>query len=96
METTIKGIKDDRLDPNEVSSKLIELEDRSRWNNLRIDGIEETPNETWEYCEIENQELIKNKLKINESRTNLKLMNILKLIVAIDYRKRNIRIVHTQ
>ena len=27
LETSIKGIKDDLLDPNDVSSKLIELED---------------------------------------------------------------------
>ena len=50
--TSIKGIEDDILDPNDVSSKLIKLEDRSRRNNLRIDGIEETPNETLEDCEI--------------------------------------------
>ena len=62
----MKGIEDDLLDQNDVSSKLIKLEDRSRRNNLRIDGIEETPNETWEDCEIKMQELIKNKLKINE------------------------------
>ena len=32
-----------------------------------MDGIEEeTPNETWEDCEIKIQELIKNKLKMNE------------------------------
>ena len=66
MELRIKGIEDDLLDPNDVSSKLIELGDRSRRNSLRIDGIEETPNETWEDCEIKIQELIKNKLKINE------------------------------
>ena len=31
-----------------------------------IDCIEETPNETWEDCEIKIKELIKSKLKINE------------------------------
>ena len=62
----MKGIEDDLLDQNDVSSKLTKLEDRSRRNKLRIDGIEETPNETWEDCEIKMQELIKNKLKINE------------------------------
>ena len=66
VETSFKGIEDDLLDPNNVSSKLIELEDRSRWNNLCIDGIGETPNKTWEDCEIKIKELIKNKLKINE------------------------------
>ena len=34
-----------------LSAKLIELEDRLRRNNLRIDGIKEEPNETWEACE---------------------------------------------
>ena len=57
MEISIKGTKDDLLDPNDISSKLIELEDRSRRNNLRMDGIEETPNETWEDCEIKIKEL---------------------------------------
>ena len=66
LELSIKGIEDDLLDPHDVSSKLIELDDRSRRNSLCIDGIEETPNETWEDCEIKIQELIKNKLKINE------------------------------
>ena len=53
LETSIEGIEDDLFDPNEVSSKLIELLNRSRWNNLRIDGIEETLNE------VKTQELIK-------------------------------------
>ena len=66
LETSIKGIKDDFLDPNDASSKLIKLEDRSWQNNLHIDGIKETLNETQEDCEIKMQELIKNKLKINE------------------------------
>ena len=68
LETSVKGIEDGLLDPNDVSLKLIELEDRSRWNrnNLRIDGTVETLNETWEECDIKIQELIKNKLKINE------------------------------
>ena len=59
LETSIEGIEDDLFNPNEVSSKLMELLNRSRWNNLRIDGIEETRNETWEDCEIKAQELIK-------------------------------------
>ena len=68
LETSIKGIEDGLLDPNDVSSKLIELEDRSRWNrnNLCIDGTVETLNKTWEECDIKIQELMKNKLKINE------------------------------
>ena len=33
---------------------------------MRIGSIGETPNKIWEYCEITIQELLKNKLKINE------------------------------
>ena len=31
-------------------SKQVELEDRSRRNNLRFDGLTEDPNETWDDC----------------------------------------------
>ena len=37
FETIIKGIEGDLLDPNGISSKLIELKDRSRRNNLRME-----------------------------------------------------------
>ena len=36
----------DVLDPDYVTNKLIELEDWSRRNNIRIDGIEDDQNET--------------------------------------------------
>ena len=45
LENNIKSIEKDLLDPDDVSAKLVELEDRSRRNNLRIDGLRETPNE---------------------------------------------------
>ena len=51
LKTEVKAIEDDLLNTDEVSAKLIELEDRSRRNNFRIDGINEEPNETWEACE---------------------------------------------
>ena len=35
----------------DIENKLVELEDRSRRNNLRINGIKEGKNETWEECE---------------------------------------------
>ena len=63
LETSIKKTEDDLLDPNDISSKLIELEDRSRRNSLHI---EETPKVTSENHEIKIQELIKKNLKINE------------------------------
>ena len=39
LENNIKSIEKDLLDPDDVSAKLVELEDRSRRNNLRIDGL---------------------------------------------------------
>ena len=44
--------------------KIVELEDRSRGNNLRIDGLTEKENETRNECEQEVQSLIKDKLGI--------------------------------
>ena len=64
IQTDMKYIEDDLLDPEYVMGKLIELEDRSRRNNLRIDGVEETPNETWDICEGKVQDIVKNKLGI--------------------------------
>ena len=66
LEKNVKDIEEDLLDPEEVSSKLIELEDRSRRNNLCTDGIAEKPNKTWEECEENVQEMIKEKLGITE------------------------------
>ena len=48
LDKSINEVQQDLLDPKFVSSKLIELEDRSRRNYLRIDGIGKKPNETWD------------------------------------------------
>ena len=40
----------------------MELEDRSRRNNLKVDGILETPGETWEDCEEKLQQVFQEKL----------------------------------
>ena len=64
IQTDMKYIEDNLLDPEYVKGKLIELEDRSRRNNLRINGVEETPNETWDICEGKVQDIVKNKLGI--------------------------------
>ena len=42
----VDEIYDYQVDPEYVTNKLIDLEDRSRRNNLRIDGISESRNET--------------------------------------------------
>ena len=43
------------------------MEDRSRRNNLRIDGIDEKPNKTWDECEARVQELIEVNLGITDA-----------------------------
>ncbi|XP_065684069.1 uncharacterized protein LOC136096583 [Hydra vulgaris] len=43
----------------------LDLENRSRRNNLRIDGIYEKPNENWAECENVVKEMFKKQLKIN-------------------------------
>ena len=64
VKSDMKEITEDLLDSDKVSSKLIELEDRSRRNNLRIDGIAEDQNESWHECEEKLLEVIKGKLEI--------------------------------
>ena len=66
VQTDLREIEDDLLDPTFVMEKLTELEDRSWRNNVRIDGIPETPNETWENCEEEVRKIIRNKLDITD------------------------------
>ena len=49
------------MDPEVVTNKLIDLEDRYRHNSLRIDSISESRNETWEECEEEIQKVFNEK-----------------------------------
>ena len=70
LEEQINEIWDYQVDPERLKFtkiKIVELEDRSRWNNLPIDGITEKENENWDECEQEVQSLIKNKLGIAEN-----------------------------
>ena len=67
LDKNINEVQQDLLDPKYLSSKLIELEDRSRRNNLCIDGIDEKPNETWDECEAGVQELIEVNLGITDT-----------------------------
>ena len=61
VQTDLRGIEGDLLDLTLVKEELTKLEDRSRWNNVRIDGIPKTPNESWENCEEEVRKIIRNK-----------------------------------
>ena len=62
IEHRIEEIYDYQIDPEYVEQKLIDLEDTSRRNNLRVDGILETPGETWEDCEEKLQQVFQEKL----------------------------------
>ena len=57
LDSTVKEIKQ-RIEeyPADINKKLIELEDRSRINNICIDRIVESPKERWEECEMKVQE----------------------------------------
>ena len=48
IQSRIQEMYEYQLDPAFIEDKRIDLEDRSRRNNLSIDGINEKPNETWE------------------------------------------------
>ena len=67
LDKNINEVQQDLLDPKYVSSKLIESEDWSRRNKLRIDEIDEEPNETWDKCGSRVQELIEVNLGITDT-----------------------------
>ena len=48
LASDMKELENNILNPNEVSEKLIALEDRSWRNNLHIDVLIENTSETWE------------------------------------------------
>ena len=52
----------------EIENKLVDLEDRSRRNNLRINGIKEGKNKTWEECEETVYCFLEEKLDIYASK----------------------------
>ena len=64
LSNRVDEICDYQVDPEYVTNKLIDLEDRSRRNNLRIDGISESRNRTWEECEEEIQKVFNGKLGV--------------------------------
>ena len=64
IESRVQEIYDYQLDPTFIEDKLIDLEGRSRRNNLRVDGIKERPNEISEDCENELHTLFKESLGI--------------------------------
>ena len=51
VDTRVWDIYEHQVDPHYLLDKLVELEDRSRGNNLCIDGIDNEKGKTWEMCE---------------------------------------------
>ena len=62
METELQEFYYNQIDPEYVYNKLVELEDRPRRCNLQIDGVTERKGTTWEQCEDEIQNILKEKL----------------------------------
>jgi hypothetical protein len=48
--------------------KLDHLKGLSRWNNMVVDGIAESPHETWTESEDNMREIISEKLKMDHQR----------------------------
>ena len=70
LQEQINELWDYQVDPERLEFteiKIVESEDRSRRNNLRINGIAEKENETWNECKQEVQSLVKDKLGIAEN-----------------------------
>ena len=62
LKEQINKLWDYQVDPERLElteRKIVDLGDRSRRNNLRIDGINEKENGIWDECKQEVQSLIK-------------------------------------
>ncbi|KAK3890813.1 hypothetical protein Pcinc_005258 [Petrolisthes cinctipes] len=67
----VTTLKKELYKKSEVEDKFIQLQSRidyqkdySRRNNLRFDGLDETPNETWEETQVKIQHLMRDKLEM--------------------------------
>ena len=67
LESRVQEIWHNQINPNYIQHKLVELEDRSRRNNLQIDGIEEEEGETWEISKVKATKVFKKKLGIDKA-----------------------------
>ena len=66
LQKSLYEAEKDLLDPEDITNKLTELDDRSRKNQLCIYGIVETTNDSRENCEENHQKIIKEKLEIKK------------------------------
>ena len=73
LQNNVNFIEKDLLDPDDVSAKLVGLEDRSQSKNLQINGLQETPYEISKTCKKKVQEILKYNLgfaEVNIDRCN--------------------------
>ena len=66
LDERIQEIYEWKLDPEYIHNKLVDLQNRSRRNNLRIDGIKEKVGESWEDWEAEVEKVFREKLNIED------------------------------
>ena len=69
IDSRVEEIKLDEITEDFVTkakNKLADLEDRSRWNNLRFDGFQKETNEMWEESESIITYFVKEKLGMEE------------------------------
>ena len=64
LEKKVEEIYDYQIDPGEVEKKFTDLEDRPRRNNLRIDGVAEENDESWDNCKRKVKEIFMDKLEL--------------------------------
>ena len=57
----------------EICRKLVDLEDKSRRNNLVILSIKEDPRDSWEECENKVNNLLEGKLEVNTSNITIEI-----------------------
>ena len=68
LKTKMKKFYEYQIDPECVENKLVELEDCSRRCSLKVDGVKETSNKTWEKYDDHLEILFKDKLGIEENK----------------------------
>ena len=66
LEGKVHEIWDYQINTDYIHHKLVEVEDRSRRNNLRIDSIEEEEGETWEISKAKATKVFKENLGIDK------------------------------
>ena len=68
MSSNLSATTQDVLPIKQIKDKLIDLENRSRRNNLRFERIRDDENENWTQTELKLNNLLKNVLKLDSAK----------------------------